>query len=139
MRIIILFFMLNIIYLSYSQSELNGKIITSTFHIYHSPIIKKRKVLSLKGKSFLFKINPLTYLAAGSLYVYQNVFSEQISANCTYQISCSEYTKKCIEKYGLVKGSVIGLHQLSNCIAGNAEQHCEYKISKSKKIINEIK
>ncbi len=139
MKSVLFFLMLNFVCSAYSQISLNDKIVRSTFEVYHTPKFKKRKILTIKDRSIWFKINPLTYVAAGSLYVYQTIFSEQISANCTYQISCSEYTKKCIEKYGLIKGSLIGLHQLSNCVAGNTDEHCEYKISKSKKIINEIK
>ena len=131
--------MINTVGLTFSQTNLNDKIINSTFSIYHKPTVLKRKVLNLKDKNFLLKLNPLLYLAAGSLYIYQSVFSEQISANCTYEISCSEYTKKSIEKHGLVKGSIIGLHQLSNCIEGINEQHCDYKISSTNKVKNEVK
>ncbi len=139
MKGILLFLLLFNIYFSYSQTSLNDKLIKTTFEIYHPSKIYKRKLLNIKDESVWFKINPLTYMAAGSLYIYQTIFSEQISANCTYHISCSEYTKKSIEKHGLIKGSIIGLHQLSNCINGNTQQHCAYKISKSNKILNEIK
>ena len=139
MKGILLFLLLLNIYFSFSQTSLNDKLVKTTFEIYHPSKIVKRKLLNVNDKSIWMKINPLTYVAAGSLFVYQNVFSEQISANCTYHISCSEFTKKSIEKHGLIKGSIIGLHQLSNCINGNTQQHCPYKISKSNKILNEIK
>jgi putative component of membrane protein insertase Oxa1/YidC/SpoIIIJ protein YidD len=139
MKRVVFFLLLSNLKTTYSQTNLNDKLIKATFEIYHPVQVNKRKILNIKNKNLWFKLNPLSYIAAGSLYIYQNVFSEQISANCTYQISCSEYTKKCIEKHGFIKGSIIGLHQLSNCINGNTLQHCSYKISKSNKIINEIK
>ena len=105
------------------------------FHYKEKP---KRKLLNLEHAKWSTKLNPLTYLAVGLMYGYQNVLSEQISANCTYQISCSEMTKKSIEKYGLIKGTLFGLHQLTNCSRSILKDHCEHVISPDNKIINQV-
>lgn len=98
----------------------------------------KRKFINLSDASFLQKINPLTYVGAGLLFFYQRVISEQISADCSYQTSCSEATKLAIEKYGLIKGSLVGIHQLSTCVPGNHKEHAEHKLNENGKIINDL-
>jgi uncharacterized protein len=93
----------------------------------------KRKTLTIDNK-----FNPLTYLASGLLFIYQNLFSEQISADCTYETSCSEYTKKCVAKHGFIKGSILGIHQLSCCSETVKQDLPKHRINKKGKIINEV-
>lgn len=97
---------------------------------------KKRVALSISEDKKVARLNPLMYVASGMLFVYQNVFSEQISAVCTYEISCSEITKKSIEREGLFKGILIGFHQLTNCSPSLLHDHEEHSISDNDKIIN---
>mgnify|MGYP001627280969 CR=1 FL=1 len=73
----------------------------------------------------------LTGLSASLLYVYQNVLSEQIQADCTYQITCSQYTKWCIERYGSMKGIWAGINQFMKCNSGNHKNHANYKLDDS--------
>ena len=98
----------------------------------------KRALLKSSDASLLSKINPLIYLASGLLFVYQNIFSEQISSVCTYEISCSEMTKRSIARYGLFKGTFVGLHQLTNCSPSILHDHEDHVISDDDKIINSI-
>lgn len=35
--------------------------------------------------------------------------------NCKYYPTCSEYSKQAIEKYGVVKGSFLGLKRFCKC------------------------
>ena len=121
----------------FSQNQfdtLQKQILKETFSNYELNGISKRKMLDFNSG----KYNPLTYLAGSLLFVYQNLISEQISANCMYQISCSEFTKRNIEKYGLIKGTLIGIHQLSCCQANIDEDFCQFRINKNGKIINPI-
>ena len=67
--------------------------------------------------------NPLSYAGAGLLFIYQNVFSEQIQADCTYMVSCSQYTKLCIERHGILKGTLMGFNQLSECFPAARYEH----------------
>jgi putative component of membrane protein insertase Oxa1/YidC/SpoIIIJ protein YidD len=70
------------------------------------------------------------------MYLYQNVISEQIQADCLYEISCSQFTKKMIEKRGLILGTFIGFHQLNNCQGNALLDYPNYKISENDKILN---
>ena len=35
--------------------------------------------------------------------------------NCKYNPTCSEYTKQAIEKYGAVKGIILGIKRILRC------------------------
>ena len=37
---------------------------------------------------------------------------------CKYYPTCSEYTKQAIEKYGLFRGTVMGIKRISRCRPG---------------------
>jgi putative component of membrane protein insertase Oxa1/YidC/SpoIIIJ protein YidD len=50
----------------------------------------------------------MNIIVGGMIYFYQNVISEQIQAGCSYEISCSQYLKLRIEKYGFVIGTFAG-------------------------------
>ena len=121
---------------SQSATSLNQKLITSAFKEdkYKEPL--RRKVITFKKKSSYY--NPANYLGAGLLFFYQRVISEQIQAECTYNTSCSEFTKLSIEKYGIFKGGLKGINQLSECFPGAKSEHIRYYISSEDKIINKI-
>lgn len=42
-------------------------------------------------------------------------FLEQKNIRCKYYPSCSEYTKQAIEKYGALKGGIIGAKRILRC------------------------
>jgi len=65
--------------------------------------------------SLLKKLNPLHVIFGGALYVYQNVLSKHLSADCLYAPSCSEYGKQAVRQYGLLKGMVMTADRLNRC------------------------
>ncbi len=96
---------------------------------------EKRKVLQ-KPETTMGKLNPLYYISAGLLYTYQNIISEQIQADCMYEVSCSQYAKLSVQKYGILRGTLLGFHQLNNCIPSAIYDYPDFKINKDEKIIN---
>lgn len=119
-------------------SPLNVKIIGATFATVPQLSTYKRKVVVLKNQSLLVKVNPLTYLGAGLLFFYQNVVSEQLGGECSYEISCSEFTKQCIQRHGFIKGLLLGANQLNTCVPGGYLDHCSHSVSEKGKIINSV-
>lgn len=98
--------------------------------------INKKHISFFSVKNKFSKYNPLIYLSGGLLFIYQKIFSEQIQANCAYEVSCSEFTKKCVQKYGLVLGAFKGFNQLSECDVRAKYDHEEFFINNEGKIKN---
>lgn len=42
-------------------------------------------------------------------------FFESRNIRCKYYPSCSEYTKQAIEKYGVIKGGILGIKRILKC------------------------
>ena len=122
---------------SQKQVDISTIIIENNFSEFQMSTAKKRTFLKQKN-SLYTKINPLHYISGGLLYFYQNILSEQIQANCQYQISCSENMKKEIATKGLLIGVLSGLDQLENCSGSIINDYPYYKITKEGKINNAI-
>lgn len=118
-----------------ATSNLNIVLTSNFYSEYELPV--KRKVLSLKDKGIISKINPITYISAGLLFFYQRIISEQLQVECTYEISCSSYTKFQIEKNGF-RGFLLGIDQLSNCFKGVNYDCQDHQISGDSKVINPV-
>ena len=59
-------------------------------------------------KSFLLKF----------INFYQNNISlwlQSKNINCKFYPTCSEYTKQAIEKYGALKGAILGIYRILRC------------------------
>ena len=46
---------------------------------------------------------------------YQRVLSPVMGGNCRYYPSCSHYTYEAIERYGLARGSWMGVKRIGRC------------------------
>lgn len=46
---------------------------------------------------------------------YQILISPILPSTCRYSPTCSEYFKLCLQKYGLIKGSILGLKRIVKC------------------------
>lgn len=47
--------------------------------------------------------------------IYQKYISPTIGARCKYYPTCSEYTRQAIDKYGIIKGSFLGIKRILKC------------------------
>jgi uncharacterized protein len=75
----------------------------------------KRPYIYRDEPSFLKKINPIGLLFGGTLYVYQNVLSKHISADCLFTPGCSEFSKQAIKEDGLLRGTLLTLDRVNRC------------------------
>lgn len=73
------------------------------------------KAINDTNKSFIAKINPLRNTLKLSMLLYQNVISPQLSKSCAYHTTCSNFSKKAIEKFGIVKGVFVTADRLLRC------------------------
>lgn len=54
-------------------------------------------------------------VGAGLIRAYQRYISPGLPARCRFSPSCSQYTLEAVERYGLMKGSWLGLRRLIKC------------------------
>lgn len=97
---------------------------------------KVRKAMA--PKKLIQKINPLFYVGSGLMFIYQNILSDQLQANCQYHISCSEFTKKSVQRYGILRGTFMGINQLNSCIPGIYAEYDPNFITVDLKVENAI-
>lgn len=46
---------------------------------------------------------------------YQLAISPRIGSHCKYYPTCSEYTRQAVDKYGIIKGSLLGIIRILKC------------------------
>lgn len=46
---------------------------------------------------------------------YQKYISKGLGNRCKFYPSCSEYTKQAVDKYGIMKGNILGLIRVLKC------------------------
>ncbi len=79
------------------------------------PVSAKRPYI-FKDQPKTFKnSNPVSLIFGGSLFIYQNFFSQHLSASCLYDPSCSDFSKQAVKEFGLIKGTLLSFDRLSRC------------------------
>lgn len=84
---------------------------------FSNPAYAKRHITFLfpKSRNPVIKYNPAVLVMSSLMYVYQSVISVQISSGCSYEVSCSEFSKCAIKEFGLVKGMALSADRMSRC------------------------
>lgn len=68
--------------------------------------------------------NPVKMVLFLPLYFYQRIISEQISAVCGFEPSCSAFSIQSIKKLGIIKGLFLTADRLTRC-NGEAQRESE--------------
>jgi putative membrane protein insertion efficiency factor len=55
--------------------------------------------------------------------IYQLALSPLLGPCCRFEPSCSRYTAQCVERFGVLRGSWLGLRRLLRCHPWNAGGH----------------
>jgi putative component of membrane protein insertase Oxa1/YidC/SpoIIIJ protein YidD len=79
------------------------------------PEKKYKASFGLIGKTWLSRYNPLSLALSTTMFAYQRVLSPQIVADCPYQVSCSNFSKQSLARFGLVKGLALSADRLTRC------------------------
>ena len=53
--------------------------------------------------------------AIGLIRLYQQAISPYLPAMCRFQPSCSQYTAEAVERYGVARGSWLGMKRILRC------------------------
>lgn len=68
-------------------------------------------VMSFCGRMFL----PMKFLVLDLLGIYKAAISPFLPPACRFEPTCSEYARQAIEKYGVVKGTWLGVKRILRC------------------------
>jgi len=60
-------------------------------------------------------MNPGRQFALSLIRLYQGTISKVTPPSCRYLPTCSEYTHEAIERYGIARGTWLGIKRLSRC------------------------
>jgi putative component of membrane protein insertase Oxa1/YidC/SpoIIIJ protein YidD len=123
----------------FGQNKLNElKLIQDQNFTKHEYDKRKVSYLFKENKNYLVKYNPVSLVFGGLLFLYQKGISPQISVNCPYEISCSNFSKKCIQHYGLLKGVALTADRLTRCTQFTLIDLKAIQFNKKNKIIDPI-
>ncbi|MFQ3214039.1 MAG: putative component of membrane protein insertase Oxa1/YidC/SpoIIIJ protein YidD [Marivirga sp.] len=73
------------------------------------------KTADVPSVNWLNKVNPLYWIYKGTISFYQKNISVQIAANCVFETTCSHYSKKLVDEFGIVGGAILSIERLSRC------------------------
>ena len=57
----------------------------------------------------------MKYAVLSAIWVYQRTLSHLLPTSCRYYPTCSHYSQEAVEKYGVVKGTWLGVKRLGRC------------------------
>jgi putative membrane protein insertion efficiency factor len=57
----------------------------------------------------------MKYIGMGLIRFYQLTFSQVLPSSCRFTPSCSQYGYGAIEKYGLLRGSLMAIKRIGRC------------------------
>ncbi len=77
--------------------------------------VNNKSAIKYRHKSFIARYNPFSLAATTAMLGYQNIISPQLFSHCVYQRSCSNYSKKAINEFGLIKGIFMSADRLLRC------------------------
>jgi putative membrane protein insertion efficiency factor len=51
----------------------------------------------------------------GLILAYQKLVSPNLSTNCRYQPSCSQYVLEAVKRFGAMRGVMLGVRRIARC------------------------
>ena len=69
-----------------------------------------------KKKNIILRILSFRWLMRLPVLFYRKCISPLTPPTCIYTPTCSAYMLEAVEKYGLIKGSAMGIKRLARCV-----------------------
>lgn len=99
----------------FSQTRSDNDLIFEKTTFVNSFESKREVTYLFAGKNAFIKYNPVSLVFGGLLFAYQKTISVQIGAACPYEVNCSNFSKRCIQQYGILKGIPLTADRLTRC------------------------
>lgn len=74
-------------------------------------MIKNNKFLNIIAKLLLLPRKLECFI----IKIYQKYISPSLGKRCKYYPSCSQYTMDAVDKYGIIKGNLLGFFRILRC------------------------
>ncbi|HTA84326.1 MAG TPA: membrane protein insertion efficiency factor YidD [Bacteroidia bacterium] len=132
--ITIVLYLLPVISLFAQETEADKKLLTR--HIQNEQY--ERATQKKYRPAIQVSYNPVKILLFTPLFLYQKFISEQISAICEFEPSCSGFAVQSIKQLGIVKGLFMAADRLTRC-NGEAQPETQFYLidHHSGKVIDE--
>ena len=112
-------------------------LIKKNFHPKTELLNIDSKKVGLKPGRKINYLNPIYWLMRGAMFTYQNAISPQISANCTFQLSCSSYSKAAFAEGGIFLGVLMSTDRLTRCTHESVNETPGFYLDDAGKLIDE--
>ncbi|MBS1490142.1 MAG: membrane protein insertion efficiency factor YidD [Bacteroidetes bacterium] len=96
------------------------------------PKVTQPEAVHSKSKS------PITRFFLLGVKIYQHSISEQLATNCSFELTCSRFSRAMINEYGLIKGYFLTFDRLSQCNAISPLETFPVRLNKQGKIIEYV-
>ncbi len=80
-------------------------------------------------------LNPLKITYRFSIHFYHKAISEQLAANCAFELTCSRFSKAMVNKFGFVKGYFLTFDRLGRCNAISPLETYPIRLNAQRKIM----
>lgn len=87
----------------------------------------------------LNRFNPIYGTLKLSMLFYQRVISPQLSSDCVFEQSCSNYSKSAIKHCGIIKGILLTADRLTRCIPATENETEVYLFNEHGNIVDSPK
>jgi uncharacterized protein len=87
-------------------------------HDFSDSLIRQNRQVTFgvgRANNNVLRYNPVSLIFSGMMYSYQKWISPQISSDCLYSPSCSDYSKLLFREYGFFKGLFASADRLMRC------------------------
>ena len=84
---------------------------------------KRNPKFLLPQRKGIERISPFRFIFGSLMFGYQKIVSPLTMANCLYSPSCSNFSKQCIERFGLIKGIALSADRLTRCNTLSIREH----------------
>ena len=61
------------------------------------------------------RTGPGAWLGRAAIRTYQKAFSPVLGKNCRYSPTCSQYAHQAIGRFGLIRGTWMGMKRIARC------------------------